>query len=254
MIYIATNTKGGVGKSTFIAQIASAYILRNQESVRLIEIDDENKDCITFAKSESLKTEILPTSKIASLDELFIEEEGEEILLDIGGNKTSTIFLQEMKKLDEFEQVIWFIPLRSGEQDNQNALETYYKILEMDKDPKIIFVLSDVRSDDLEFEFLYFFGNEFLNTPMAIMKQIPDAQYISVKSSTIINISRSFNKSIRDISKGEIDFKLEAKKSKDKTLRRKYLFLNRVKNEAIEYMDGLENSLFLELDRLLKSN
>jgi len=254
MIYIATNTKGGVGKSTFIAQIASAYILRNQKSVRLIEIDDENKDCITFAKSESLKTEILPTSKIASLDELFIEEEGEEILLDIGGNKTSTIFLQEMKKLDEFEQVIWFIPLRSGEQDNQNALETYYKILEMDKDPKIIFVLSDVRSDDLEFEFLYFFGNEFLNTPMAIMKQIPDAQYIFVKSSTIINISRSFNKSIRDISKGEIDFKLEAKKSKDKMLRRKYLFLNRVKNEAIEYMDGLENSLFLELDRLLKSN
>jgi GTPase SAR1 family protein len=254
MIYIATNTKGGVGKSTFIAQIASAYILRNQKSVRLIEIDDENRDCITFAKSESLKTEILPTSKIASLDELFIEEEGEEILLDIGGNKTSTIFLQEMKKLDEFEQVIWFIPLRSGEQDNQNALETYYKILEMDKDPKIIFVLSDVRSDDLEFEFLYFFGNEFLNTPMAIMKQIPDAQYISVKSSTIINISRSFNKSIRDISKGEIDFKLEAKKSKDKTLRRKYLFLNRVKNEAIEYMSQLEKSLFLELDRLLKSN
>ncbi len=36
MIYIATSTKGGVGKSTFISQIASAYVLRNYDEVRLI--------------------------------------------------------------------------------------------------------------------------------------------------------------------------------------------------------------------------
>jgi len=252
MIYIATNTKGGVGKSTFMAQIASAYILRNSSTVQLIEIDDENKDCVTFAKSDTLKTKMLSTSKIHTLDELFIEEEGENILLDIGGNKTSTNFLQEVKKMGEFEKVIWFIPLRSGEQDNQNALDTYYRITEMDKQATIIFVLSDVRSDDLKYEFLYFFGNEFLNTPMAIMKQVPSANYISIKSSTIINISRSFNKTLRDISQGDIDFKEEAKKTKDKDLRRKYLFLNRVKNEAIEYMEYLESSVFRELDRLLK--
>ena len=251
MIYITTNTKGGVGKSTFMAQIASAYILRDNSSVRLIEIDDENKDCVTFAKSDCLKTEVLSTSKISSLDELFIEEEGEDILLDIGGNKTSTIFLQEVKKLGEFENVIWFIPLRSGEQDNQNALDTYYRITDMDKEANIIFVLSDVRSDDLEYEFLYFFGNEFLNTPMAIMGQDFQVNYIVIKSSPIINISRSFNKTIRDISQGDINFKEEAKKTKDRDLRRKYLFLNRVKNEAIEYMEYLEGSVFNELDRLL---
>ena len=251
MIYITTNTKGGVGKSTFMAQIASAYILRNSNTVQLIEIDDENKDCVTFAKSETLKTQMLSTSKIPTLDELFIEEEGEDILLDIGGNKTSTIFLEEIKKVGEFESVIWFIPLRSGEQDNQNALDTYYRIIAMDKVAKVIFVLSDVRSDDLEYEFLYFFGNEFLNTPMAIMKQGFKVNYITIKSSPIINISRSFNKTIKDISQGDINFKEEAKKTKDRELRRKYLFLNRVKNEAIEYMEDLENSVFKELDKLL---
>lgn len=251
MIYIATNTKGGVGKSTFMAQIASAYILKTATSVRLIEIDDENRDCVTFAKSNTLKTQMLSTSKIPTLDELFIEEEGEDILLDIGGNKTSTIFLEEIKKVGEFENVIWFIPLRSGEQDNQNALDTYYRIIAMDKEAKVIFVLSDVRSDDLEYEFLYFFGNEFLNTPMAIMNQGFKVNYISIKSSTIINISRSFNKTIKDISQGDINFKEEAKKTKERDLRRKYLFLNRVKNEAIEYMEYLEGSVFNELDRLL---
>ena len=252
MIYITTNTKGGVGKSTFMAQIASAYILRNAKTVQLIEIDDENRDCVTFAKSDTLQTQMLSTSKIPTLDELFIEEEGEDILLDIGGNKTSTIFLEEVSKVGEFEKVLWFIPLRSGEQDNQNALDTYYRITAMDKEAKVIFVLSDVRSDDLEYEFLYFFGNEFLNTPMAIMRQDFQVNYIAIKSSPIINISRSFNKTIRDISQGDIDFKEEAKKTKDKDLRRKYLFLNRVKNEAIDYMEYLEGSVFKELDVLLK--
>jgi len=252
MIYITTNTKGGVGKSTFMAQIASAYILRNAKTVQLIEIDDENRDCVTFAKSDTLQTQMLSTSKIPTLDELFIEEEGEDILLDIGGNKTSTIFLEEVSKVGEFEKVLWFIPLRSGEQDNQNALDTYYRITAMDKEAKVVFVLSDVRSDDLEYEFLYFFGNEFLNTPMAIMRQDFQVNYIAIKSSPIINISRSFNKTIRDISQGDINFKEEAKKTKDKDLRRKYLFLNRVKNEAIDYMKYLEGSVFKELDVLLK--
>jgi hypothetical protein len=84
------------------------------------------------------------------------------------------------------------------------------------------------------------------------MKQDFKVNYLSIKSSTIINISRSFNKTLRDISQGEIDFKEEAKKTKDRDLRRKYLFLNRVKNEAIDYMEYLESSVFKELDKLLK--
>ncbi len=253
MIYIATSTKGGVGKSTFISQIASAYVLRNYDEVRLIEIDDENEDSVTFAKSDTLKTEIIPTAKISTLDELFIDEDSKDIIVDIGGNKTSTDFLKEMKKLDEFENVVWFIPLRSGEQDNQNALDTYNRIAEMDENCKVIFVLSDARTNDPEYEFLYFFGNEFLDTEMAIMKQVPNAKYISIQSSTVINISRTFNKTVRDIAKGKIDFMAEAKKEKkDKFLRSKYLFLNRVKNEAVEYIEYLENDVFPKLDELLK--
>jgi len=250
MIYIATSTKGGVGKSTFISQIAAAYVLRNNDHVRLIEIDDENKDSVTFAKSDTIKTEIIPTSKISSIDEIFINEGEDDILLDIGGNKTSTAFLQEMKKLNEFNNVVWFVPLRSGEQDNQNALDTYNRIAEMDKNCTVIFVLSDARKiEDIEYEFLHFFGSQFLNTEMAIMKQIPNAKYVSIQSSAIINYSRTFNKTVRDISKGEIDFMAEAKKEKaDKFLRSKYLFLNRVKNEAIEYMQYLEDVVFPEID------
>ena len=244
------STKGGTGKSTTTSQVLAPYLFQeNQEKVDLIEIDDENNDSVVFSKSEILECSILPTAQISKIDEIFFDEK--DTLVDVGGNKTATIFLKEMKKIQEYENIIWFIPLGAGEQDNQNALETHNSIKEMHNEAHIIFVLSNVKSSDIEWEFLHFFGHNYLNTEMAIMKQIKDVQYITVNTATIINNSRTFSKTVEDISLNPTDFRIKAKEEKNPEKRRKFLFLNRVKNEAVEYMEYLHTDVFSKLDQHL---
>lgn len=250
MTYIGITTKGGAGKSTIMSQILAPYLFyKNNEKVRLIEIDDENNDSVVFSKSEIVECSILPTAQISKIDEIFFDDE--DTLVDVGGNKTATIFLEEMKKIQEYENIIWLIPLGSGEQDNQNALETYNSIKEMHNEANIIFVLSNVKTLYLEWEFLHFFGHTYLNTEMAIMKQIEDVKYITVNASTIINNSRTFSKTVQDISLNPTDFRVKAKEEKDPEKRRKFLFLNRVKNEAAEYIQYLQTDVFPKLDQHL---
>lgn len=250
MIYIGINNKGGAGKSTLMSQILPPYLFeKNQEKVTLIEIDDENNDSVVFSKSKTVNCSILPTAQIHKIDEIFFDTK--DTLIDVGGNKTATIFLKEMKKIQEYENITWFIPLGAGEQDNQNALETYNNIKEMHSEANIVFVLSNVKSSDIEWEFLHFFGNEYLNTEMAIMRQIDDVMYITVNAADIINNSRTFNKTVKDIADNPIDFRSKAKEEKDPGKRRKFLFLNRIKNEAIEYMTCLQTHLFPKLDQHL---
>jgi len=248
MTHIGINTKGGAGKSTLMSQILAPYLFQeNQEKVNLIEIDDENNDSVAFSKSEIVQCTILPTAQINKIDEIFFDYK--DTLIDVGGNKTATIFLNEMKKIQEYENIIWFIPLGSGEQDNQNALETHNSIKEMHSEAHIIFVLSNVKTSYLEWEFLHFFGHQYLNTEMAIMKQLEDVKYITINASTIINNSRTFSKTVKDISMNPTDFRLKAKQEQDPDKRRKFLFLNRVKNEAIEYMQYLHTDVFPKLDQ-----
>lgn len=250
MIYIIINKKGGVGKSTFSNQIMSSYLFnKNDVKTRLIEIDDENNDNASFSKTEIMECSIIPTANIKKIDEIFFDTE--DTIIDIGGNKTASIFLDEMKKIDEFENVVWFVPLGAGEQDNLNALETYKDIKSLDNETKVIFILSRVTSNDVEWEFLNFFGNEFLNTKSAICNQIDDVKYITIKSNSIISNSRYFQKTVFDLSLNPIDFREMAKRENDKQKRSKLVFLNRVKNEAIEYANYLKNDVFVELDKLL---
>ena len=250
MTHIVINTKGGAGKSTLMSQILAPYLFQeNQEKVNLIEIDDENNDSVAFSKSEIVQCTILPTAQINKIDEIFFDDK--DTLIDVGGNKTATIFLREMKKIQEYENIIWFIPLGAGEQDNQNALETYNSIKVMHSEAHIIFVLSNVKTSYLEWEFLHFFGHAYLNTEMAIMKQLKDVKYITVNAATIINNSRTFRKTVKDISLNPTDFRIKAKEEKDPEKRRKFLFLNRVKNEAVEYMQYLHTDVFSKLDQHL---
>ena len=250
MIYITVSPKGGVGKSTFSNQILSSYLFdKKNEKIKLIEIDDENTDNESLSKTEIMNCSIFSTKDIKKIDEIFFDNE--DVIIDIGGNKTATIFLNEMKKINEFENVTWFVPLGTGEQDNLNAYETYYKIKDLDENANVIFVLSKATTNDLEFEFLNFFGHEFLNINFPIFREIENVKYIVIKSSTIINNARYFNKTVYDLSLNITDFRAKAKAEEDKEKRRKLIFMNRVKNEAIEFVNYLKDDVFIELDKLL---
>jgi hypothetical protein len=254
MIFITINSKGGVGKSTLANQILPTYLyLKNGQKAKLFEIDDENKDSLILSSSEILNATIISSTNIKKIDEIFIDDE--DVILDIGGNITATIFLDEMKKIGEFSDIIWFIPVGQGLQDTANGLDTYHKIKDLDNAAKIIFVLSNQKTDDLEWEYLHFFGNAYLDTQFAIPNHIEDFNYIVVPSSDIVNNAKTFNKTIYDISQNKSNFRelaKEAKLNNDDKLKRKYLFLNRVKNEAIEYILDLKSNLFIELGTLLK--
>jgi hypothetical protein len=251
MIYVSINSKGGSGKSTFANQILSAYLtIRTGEISQLIEIDDQNNDSAMLVKSDILHAKTIPTSKIKEIDEIFIQEEN--VIIDVGGNLTAPLFLEEMKKLGALENIIWFIPLSNGLQDNANALDTYHAIKALYVDARIIFVLSNVRNlDDIEWEFLHFFGNSYLDTSMAICHQIDTVQYITIPSSDILNNAKTFMKTVLDISRNEIDFIAKAKSESNKDKRLKFLFLNRVKNEAVQYIEDLKSKTFPALDALL---
>ena len=251
MIYVTINSKGGAGKSTFANQILSAYLFTRTGKVsQLIEIDDQNNDSATLTKSETLEAKTISTSKIKNIDEIFINEE--DVIIDVGGNMTAPLFLSEMKKLGELDSIVWFIPLTNGLQDNANALDTYHEITALNAEAKIIFVLSNVKSNDITWEFLHFFGNDFLDTHMAICNQIENVHYLTIPSSDVINNAKTFMKTTLDISRNENDFMAKAKAEKDKDKRRKFLFLNRVKNEAISYIEDLKSNVFPKLDGLLK--
>lgn len=252
MIYITVSGKGGVGKSTFSNQILSSYLyLKNNKKINLVEIDDENNDNATFSKTEIMNCQIIPTNKIKMMDEIFFSNE--DTIIDVGGNKTASIFLDEMKKVKEFENIVWFIPLGSGEQDNLNALETYNEIKMMDEKAKIIFVLSRANNlNDLEWEFLNFFGNEHLNTKFAICNQIKNVEYLVIKSSADLNNARYFQKTVFDLSLNETDFRARAKEETDSKKRSKLIFMNRTKNTAIEYCKYLQDEVFPVLNNILK--
>jgi hypothetical protein len=250
MIYITINKKGGVGKSTFSNQILSAYLFdKTGVKTKLVEVDDENNDNATFSKTEIMECSIIPTTLIKTIDEIFFDSE--DTIIDIGGNKTATIFLEEIRRIQEFENVIWFVPIGAGEQDNLNGLETFNEIKELDANAKVVFVLSKAHTSDLEWEFLNFFGNEFLSTKFAIMKQVKNAEFLVIKANSIISNARYFQKTVFDLSKNEIDFRQKAKDEQDKQKRRKLVFMNRVKNEAIEYVEYLKRDVFTKLDALL---
>lgn len=250
MIYITINKKGGVGKSTFSNQILSSYLFdKNGLLNRLIEIDDENEDNASFTKTEIMNCSIFSTTKIKDIDDIFFSKDN--VIIDVGGNKTATIFLNQMKKVNEFKNVIWFVPLGAGEQDNLNALETHNEIKKVDKDANIIFVLSKATTNDLEWEFLNFFGHEFLDTEFAICNQINAPIYLTIKSNPILSNARYFKKTTYDLSLNKTDFRSKARVEEDKQKRRKHIFMNRVKNEAIEYVEYLKNDVFTKLDELI---
>ena len=99
---VVTNHKGGASKSTTTMQVCGAYALYKGLQAKVWEFDDENKDSQNFTKSEILSEQIEVGNGAeitTTLRDLFNNNSDADIkLFDIGGNKTTTIFLDGLKK------------------------------------------------------------------------------------------------------------------------------------------------------------
>lgn len=257
---IIPQTKGGVGKSTVAMQVIAPYLYKKHgKKVTYIEIDDENNDSQSFTRTNIVEKRMLGTNKISELDELILMDDNHEIIVDVGGNKTSSLVLEEIKKVGSFGNIKWIIPLGDGELDGKNAIATMKKIKKIEKNPEenMIFALNraiSIEPDYVEEQFINFFGHKYLDSNSVMSDFIKDPNYFAVKNDKVITMSRYLGSTVWEMAYNNTDFAakaLQAKELGDIESARKFLFFRRIQTEAKDYVLGTLNKIFFNLDNWL---
>ena len=196
MTIAVVNTKGGASKSTVAFQVAAASFLAKKQEVQLIEFDDENKDSETFSNSKikSFQVEIGDGTDVDEvLKDTILVPKDKNIVIDVGGNKTTTIILEGLKKTRLYRKIdLFIIPMSGGYQDLKNAEKTYEMIKGFNV--PVIFALSRVRNPKrLQFQYGDFF------------RAFPEAEYLILTESDVVDLSRRNGKSIYEIAFDEAE-------------------------------------------------
>lgn len=207
---VVVNGKGGASKSTTSLQVASAYFLDKNLPVKLIELDDENKDSEHFTNSKIVtEQQIVDMGETLSNDLISIMANDENLVFDVGGNKTTTLFLNALKSSRMYRKVdLFIIPMSGGSQDVKNAFRTYETIKEIDENAKVIFALSRVRNlKRINWQYQDFFTNE----------NSKNHDFIALQDSDVIDLSRSQKQSVYELATNR-DYKKGLEKEFDKAL------------------------------------
>lgn len=252
---IITNGKGGASKSTTTMQVGGAYGLYKGLQAQIFEFDDENKDSQNFTKSAILSDQIEVgdgTEITTTLRDLFTNNGADINLFDVGGNKTTTIFLEGLKKSRMFKKVCLFvIPMSGGSQDLKNAKKTLDVILGMDIDANIMFCLSRVRNPKrVQFQYGDFFSD----------KELQKYPYIVLKDSDVIDLSRKLKKSVYELAT-DLDSKKGIEDAFDKALDENdtskinnLSIMLEIYDEAEDYLKTTLIPAFNELDKALNKD
>ena len=263
--FIVLNTKGGVGKSTVSMQILAPFLYwknGQNKKANLIEFDDENSDSETFDNSDIVKTKrytLIGNDLDSTLTDIALENE--DLIIDVGGNKTTTYILNSLKDtnvINVFDCVV--IPLTDGEQDSVNAINVYQQIRDLSEDIKIIFALSRVNKNyDLEIQFLDFFGDKKgrIDNRLGLIEKIKDddRNIIKIDDSESIKISRAFGITVFELSKKNLDDLKDKMKQflKDKNAEKSKKSSYRITliNKAIQFKDDVLKECFKTINEVV---
>jgi len=258
---IIPQTKGGVGKSTVAMQVIAPYLYKkHNKKITYIEIDDENNDSQSFNTTQIVNKRMLSTNKIKELDEMILMDDNHEVIVDVGGNKTSTLVLDEIAKVGSFGNIKWIVPMGDGELDGKNAIDTMKKLrkIENNSEENLLFALNraiSTEQDYLEEQFINFFGHKYLGSNSTITDFVGAPNYFAVKNDKVITISRYLGSTVWEMAYNNTDFAakaLEAKAMGDVEAARKYLFFRRIQTEAKDYVLNTLNGIFLQLDKWIE--
>ena len=258
---IIPQTKGGVGKSTVAMQIIAPYLYKKHgKKVTYIEIDDENNDSNSFTVTNIVNKRMLGTNRLTELDELILMDDNHEVIVDVGGNKTSSLVLDEIKKVGSFGNIKWIIPLGDGELDGKNAIATMKKIrkIEDNSEDNITFALNravSMEEDYIQEQFINFFGHKYLDSNSVMFDFVKDPKYFAVKNDKVITMSRYLGSTVWEMAYNNTDFSVkavEAKEAGDLESARKFLFFRRIQTEAKDYVIQVLNKIFCDLDRWIE--
>lgn len=255
---IIPQTKGGVGKSTVAMQVIAPYLYKKHgKKITYIEIDDENNDSQSFTRTQIVDKRMLSTNKLKELDELILMDDNHEVIVDVGGNKTSSYVLEEIAKVGTFGNVKWIIPMGDGELDGKNAIATMKKLkkIENNSQDNLLFALNraiSIDQDYLEEQFINFFGHKYLGSNSTITDFVENPKYFAVKNDKVITMSRYLGSTVWEMAYNNTDFAakaVEAKNAGDNESARKYLFFRRIQTEAKDYVLNNLNGIFFQLDK-----
>ena len=196
---IIVNTKGGASKSTVAMQVIAPYFLGKEQEVELIELDNQNQDAKIFSKSKIKTKQINVDANAKDLNQtirdLFLGEDKNNKVMDIGGNATTSNFLQSLKSTHMYNMVdLFVVPMSGGSQDLKNAKDTLQMILVMNSNANVLFALSRVRNPKrVQFQYGDFLQDEKL-------KKYP---YIILPESDCIDLSRKLKKTVYELAQDE---------------------------------------------------
>ena len=252
---VVVNSKGGSSKSTTSVQLVGAYFLSKDKKVIVNEFDDENKDMETFTKTKILskQVEVLDgTNMTDTLRKTILDDEVENKVLDIGGNKSTTYVLDGLENSKMYKAVnLWVVPMSGGHQDLINAKKMFDRIKSINSQAKVLFVLSRVRNiKQVKFQYAKFFKDNVLSKE----------QYIILTDSNAIDLSRKMEKTVFEIaSDRELEKAYEEKidlafdnNENDKI--NSYSLLLEIIAEAQRFSKEILEPAFLEIDKLLEIN
>lgn len=197
MNIVIINTKGGASKSTTAYQVVSTYFLSKGEDITLFELDNQNQDSKNFinSKIKSKQIQVDFDKQINNtIRDLFLNEKSENKAIDVGGNQTTTEFIEALKQTHMYNMVdLFIIPISGGHQDVENSAATYDLIQGFGK--KIVFCLSRSRhaSDSPRLKFQY---QKFFQT-------FKNPVYFVLQDSDVIDLSRAFKKSVYELAQDE---------------------------------------------------
>ena len=169
--------------------------------VILYELDNQNKDSANFENSqiESIQIQVDFDKQLNNtVRDLFLRQDSKNKVIDVGGNQTTTEFINAINQTKMYNLVdIFIIPISGGHQDVVNAKATYELIQGFGKE--VIFCLSRSshprNSPRLKFQFRNFF------------QTFENPTYFVLEDSDVIDLSRTFKKSVYELAndKSEIE-------------------------------------------------
>ncbi len=199
MNIVIVNTKGGASKSTTAYQVASTYFLSKLQDIELFELDNQNRDSVNFTNSKIKSSQIqvdFDKQLNNTVRDLFLNQKSSNKVIDVGGNQTTTEFIQALSATHMHNMIdLFIIPISGGHQDVVNAKATYDLISKFGK--KVIFCLSRSRhaynSSRLRFQYQNFF------------KTFKNPNYFVLQDSDVIDLSRTFKKSVFELANDETE-------------------------------------------------
>jgi hypothetical protein len=132
-VILVANSKGGGGKSTTSQQVLAPFILKEYGSATIKELDDENLDSEYLTRSDIKAEQIIlgnESDEFASAVAETIDLNSQGLVIDVGGNRTTSIVIRELARLTTRSRVVdaICIPISDNRMGVINAEKTLQEI------------------------------------------------------------------------------------------------------------------------------